>query len=75
MCTTYCVYVCVCCLSRALKKLNEKKQVFNMYKTQKAKEEKVRGCGQRGCGHSCCHGNYRRRSGSRRRRIARNFAE
>ena len=25
----------------ALKKLNEKKQVFNMYKTQKAKEEKV----------------------------------
>ena len=27
--------------SRALKKLNEKKQVFNMYKTQKAKEEKV----------------------------------
>ena len=26
---------------RALKKLNEKKQVFNMYKTQKAKEEKV----------------------------------
>ena len=28
------------CLS-ALKKMNEKKQVFNMYKTQKAKEEKV----------------------------------
>ena len=27
---------------RALKKLNEKKQVLNMYKTQKAKEEKVR---------------------------------
>ena len=26
---------------RALKKLNEKKQVLNMYKTQKAKEEKV----------------------------------
>ena len=26
----------------ALKKMNEKKQVFNMYKTQKAKEEKVR---------------------------------
>lgn len=25
----------------ALKKLNEKKQVFNMYKTQKQKEEKV----------------------------------
>ena len=25
----------------ALKKMNEKKQVFNMYKTQKAKEEKV----------------------------------
>ena len=32
----YIVYIC-----RALKKLNEKKQVFNMYKTQKAKEEKV----------------------------------
>ena len=29
-------------LCRALKKMNEKKQVFNMYKTQKAKEEKVR---------------------------------
>ena len=27
--------------NRALKKMNEKKQVFNMYKTQKAKEEKV----------------------------------
>ena len=28
-------------LFSALKKMNEKKQVFNMYKTQKAKEEKV----------------------------------
>lgn len=28
-------------LYSALKKLNEKKQVFNMYKTQKQKEEKV----------------------------------
>lgn len=28
-------------LHSALKKLNEKKQVFNMYKTQKQKEEKV----------------------------------
>ena len=37
------VWLCAVCLfcCRALKKLNEKKQVFNMYKTQKAKEEKV----------------------------------
>ena len=28
-------------VNSALKKMNEKKQVFNMYKTQKAKEEKV----------------------------------
>ena len=28
------------CRYTALKKLNEKKQVFNMYKTQRAKEEK-----------------------------------
>ena len=34
------VYYC-----SALKKLNEKKQVFNMYKTQKAREEKVRAYG------------------------------
>ena len=30
-------------LYSSLKKMNEKKQVFNMYKTQKAKEEKVSG--------------------------------
>ena len=36
------VHVCACVLLSALKKLNEKKQVFNMYKTQKAKEEKVK---------------------------------
>jgi len=32
-------YVCV--YLSALKKMNEKKQVFNNYKTQRAKEEKV----------------------------------
>ena len=37
------VYIIIvdCTVCSALRKLNEKKQVFNMYKTQKQKEEKV----------------------------------
>ena len=39
------VFICTHILyPRALKKMNEKKQVFNNYKTQRAKEEKVRVC-------------------------------